>query len=184
MLNRMGVFKHSRDAARLPSPLVSPQFHLTPLKEKKTTNPHLLAILLPMQSTFLRSQRIPYITVCAPGPPHKERQKRMLTSFIDKDCQESRLQTKGLNLVKGERMRRLCQRWQALLSFFSSSDYIFLAWSGGKDGAMPSAQLICFSLKSLLPSSPHEQLHNWSSGLWGCCLSLQSIAIESPLNPS
>lgn len=108
----------------------------------------------------------------------------MLTSFIDKDCQESRLQTEGLNLAKGERTRRLCQRWQALLSFFSSSDYIFLAWCGGKDRAMPSAQLIRFSPKSLLPSSPHEQLHNWSSGLWGCCLSLRSIAIESPLNPS
>lgn len=92
----------------------------------------------------------------------RERQKRMLTSFIDKDCQESRLQTKGLNLAGGkggeeempEGARKRCprrrepvqdagcQRWQAA-QLFSSSDYIFLpAWWEGWSNAFSSAHLL------------------------------------------
>lgn len=111
-------------------------------------------------------QRMPYIAAWAPGPLHKERGRErrnvMLTSFSDKDCQESRLRTKGLFLqeAKGERERCPRQREQdasagSLLSF-SAPPITFFRLCGGKDGAVPSAQLIRFRLKSLLPSSPHE----------------------------
>lgn len=125
--------------------LLSPQPHLTPLKPLpivSSEKPHLLAILLPMQSTFHPLR----VSTCPTSQPalralrtKRERQKRMLTSFIDEDCQESRLQMKGLNLAGEEEMPEVagacapagCQRWQAA-QLFSSSDYIFFACLVGR----------------------------------------------------
>jgi len=125
----------------------------------------------------------------------RERQKRMLTSFIDEDCQEARLKTKGLNLAGGEgaeeempeaagacagcRMPALagCSARQLL------SDYIFLpAWWEGWSDAFSSAHLPQTEISPSIFSPPAAS--SLSSGVWGCCLSLESVAIESPLNPS
>lgn len=131
-----------------------------------------LAILLPVQSTFLPSAAAHALHHSSEH--RKEGRNGTLTSFIDRDCRESRLQMKGLlsQEAKGEKRRREaagagCRSWRAA-QLVGSSDHIFLPVVGRMEQCLQlsSSALDCNFSFHLLPMSP-GRARSFIPELWG-----------------
>lgn len=131
-----------------------------------------------MPSTFLPSAAAHALQsrAWAPGPLHKESRIVLLTSFSDKDCQESRLQTKGLFLQEAkwgegempEAAGAGRERWQPA-QLFGSSDHIFspVFWGRMEQCLQLSSSALDWNLSfHPLPMSPGGE-RSLIAELWG-----------------
>lgn len=138
----------------------------------------LAIFLLPVPSTFLPSAAAHALQsrAWAPGPLHKESRIVLLTSFSDKDCQESRLQTKGLFLQEAkwgegempEAAGAGRERWQPA-QLFGSSDHIFspVFWGRMEQCLQLSSSALDWNLSfHPLPMSPGGE-RSLIAELWG-----------------